>query len=819
MPWDKLDPHHEAHLRESIARGRVILFTGAGFSVQARDASGRHLPTTEQLRGELWQVLFDGEPDDSTLGDIYSIGVQERPRVVKSLLDERLRVDPNTLAPAYKLWYTVPWYRIYTLNIDNLDEAVSVAFTLPRTPTVLSASSSSPQFSGGLETVHLNGRLSDFPSLTFSEEHYGQRTAQLDSLYEQLIPDLLARPILFVGSTIQEPTIWHYVALLGEKGGRIREYRPRSYIVTEHLPLARARKLERFNVVWIQASQEEFAEQFLVECNNEIATGLRKLEAASLTAASGFEDVTLLRQEPTAQLKEFLNGREPTWADLVDGYAITREFENTAYYETLDPDVEIVTVTGTAGSGKSTTLRRLALRYDADGKTALWLNQWSEHRVDQLRSEVRSKRPDAVFIDDIDKFGHFGPTFLRQLCAAAQGVKVLVAIRSTKYEQYRFVDELADSGHLAIRVPHLTDGDIGLLIDVLTRAQRLGILTGKTHHQRVMAFRRQARRQLLVAMYQATTGRRFEEIIGSECSELVPELVAPYAVACIASNYRTFLTMDELLSAIDDHSNVGLNRIERLVNMHLLLRDVNGHIRVRHRRIAELAVDHFKVHGQLGDPIARLLFVLASRSHPRESRRRRRRGLLVRLLLHDTLVNLLADSVQQIRTAYEAVEGLLEFDSHYWLQRGRFEAERGDPRLGKQFVDSARSLNPDDLRVRTGWADATIRFACVNPAAQASAELVAEALEELRLAIRSSGRSSPYPFDVFGRRVLAWTLSASLSSSEQGDLLAEAERIVEQGVRNHPRHDQLEELAVAVRKARLMTVVNPTVEANGEYVE
>lgn len=286
-----------------------------------------------------------------------------------------------------------------------------------------------------------------------------------------------------------------------------------------------------------------------------------------------------------------------------------------------------------------------------------------------------------------------------------------------------------------------------------------------------------------------------------------PELLTPYAVTCVASNYRTFLTVDELLSAIDDHSNTGLNRVEKLINMHLLIKDAAGHIRVRHRRIAELAVDHFKVHGQLGGPITRLLFVLASRSNPRQPRRYRIRGLLVKLLLHDTLVRLLADSVQQIRTAYETVEEFLAFDSHYWLQRGRFEAERGDVRLGKQFVDQALSLNPKDLRVRTGWADATIRYACVNPGAQASADLVSEALEELRFAIGSSGTLSAYPFDVFGRRVLAWVGSASLSRSEGNELLTEAERIVEEGVRTHRKNDQLAELLVTVRKARLVAVV------------
>ena len=322
-----------------------------------------------------------------------------------------------------------------------------------------------------------------------------------------------------------------------------------------------------------------------------------------------------------------------------------------------------------------------------------------------------------------------------------------------------------------------------------------------------MAFREQAGRQLLVALYQATTGRRFEEMIASECGELAPDLIGPYAVAAVVTAFRYFLTTDELLSAIDDHSNIGLNRVTQLVNMHLLIRDKKDRTRVRHRRIADLAIEHFKREGQLGSPISGLLFTLAARSNPTDNTRHRIRGLLVKLLQHDTLRRLLAQSVVQIRDAYETVEGLLEVDPHYWLQRGRFEAEIGDPRAGKQFVDQARSLNPTDLFVRTGWADATMRYASSEPHAQGAMDLVEEALEELRYAARTRGGTSAYPADVFGRRVLAWVESAGLARSERNELLLEAERIVDEGVRRHQKSEHLRQLYRDIQRVRLMAVV------------
>ena len=276
MPWERLQPYHESHLRESIARGRVILFTGAGFSLAAQSMSGRTLPTTSKLAAELWKLLYQGTPDTSSLGDLYSVAVRRRPKEVRAILQKRLKVNPTTLPELYRLWFSTPWARIYTLNIDDLDEAASTAFALPRRLTAISALSSEPTSTHGLESVHLNGRLADFPAITFSEEQYGDRTARGDAWYHRLITDLLAKPVVFVGSALNEPTLWHYVALLGEKGAHTKEYRPRSYIVTKHLPLARVAKLEQYNVVWVQASQEEFANEFLRTCTQESMAALRK---------------------------------------------------------------------------------------------------------------------------------------------------------------------------------------------------------------------------------------------------------------------------------------------------------------------------------------------------------------------------------------------------------------------------------------------------------------------------------------------------------------------------------------------------------------
>ena len=82
-----------------------------------------------------------------------------------------------------------------------------------------------------------------------------------------------------------------------------------------------------------------------------------------------------------------------------------------------------------------------------------------------------------------------------------------------------------------------------------------------------------------------------------------------------------------------------------------------------------------------------------------------------------------------------------------------------------------------------------------------------EALDELRDEIRVRGQTSAYPFDVFGRRILAWCQSATLTASGRNDLLVEAERLVEHGAGLHPRVEWLRELYREIQRTRLMAVV------------
>ena len=112
-----------ARLRSQMSRAEIVLFTGAGFSLGASGRSGKPLPSSTDLKQELWEICFpEMEFDQSaSLSDLYATALRHRKRALTELLAVRLTVDPSSLPDYYRAYFDLPWLRCYTLNVDNLD--------------------------------------------------------------------------------------------------------------------------------------------------------------------------------------------------------------------------------------------------------------------------------------------------------------------------------------------------------------------------------------------------------------------------------------------------------------------------------------------------------------------------------------------------------------------------------------------------------------------------------------------------------------------------------------------------------------------------
>jgi hypothetical protein len=215
----ELDGNSEAFLDRALRRGTAVLFTGAGFSHGAKNIAGVQLPLGSELKEMLWGVAFPGEPLDprSQLGDVFSAASSARRAETEQCLKEQLTIDPGTIPQWYSNYLEIPWHRVYTLNFDNIFPATLTKYRLDIQLTIISALRANITPATNLSVVHLNGLLGDYPDVTFSPPQYGVRASRPDGAYASLTREMLSHPVIFIGTELDEPPLWQYIALRGDR--------------------------------------------------------------------------------------------------------------------------------------------------------------------------------------------------------------------------------------------------------------------------------------------------------------------------------------------------------------------------------------------------------------------------------------------------------------------------------------------------------------------------------------------------------------------------------------------------------------------------
>ncbi|MDE0000530.1 MAG: hypothetical protein OXQ89_22535 [Rhodospirillaceae bacterium] len=812
-----------ARLASQISRGEPVLFLGAGFSLRAKTQSGKNVPDSHRLTRDLCQIAFPNDEFDPnvTLGDAYYCALSRARKRLQNYIADQFTISSESLPQFYETWYSMPWHKCYTLNIDDLEMAVPRRFSLPRPIKSISATTGAMgdqrYISNSLRVIHLNGMVGDsVDALTFSDRNYGERLAGPDPWLARATTDMLSRPVVYVGTELHEPTLWRYLEYRQAKGGRgVRELRPGSYLVTPALSKAREILLKSLNVDWISMTAQEFAESWLSELGTQARAGLQVIDSSRRERSRSNRPTLvaeLSAEGPQDQRTDYLLGQQPSWSDLQSGRAILRDCDKTLYGVAKNAlnnsdSCPPVIVCGTAGSGKSTSLMRLGLRLSADGMPVYWLDESSDINPHILRNVVlEADGPVAVLIDDGDLWGRTLTSWAIELPKASHDILFCVALRSSRIDGLLDSHSLRGTQPIEIVMPPLSDEDIVGLINALDQDNRLGVLKGKSHSQRVSAFRQQAGRQLLVGMIQATSGRRFTQKVYEEFSELEPTQRMLYGIVCVVSAQRYTIDRNELILASGSSDNETLNSIETLCQRQLIVRrTVHSQYASRHRVISEELTRNIEFRQYIGPILEGIVFSFANTVDPNLSKSNRSWRRLIRFMNHDYLIGLL--SVDDARATYERIEPLLNWDYHYWLQRGALEVEVGDLSLATNFLDQAKSLANGNTFVENEYAYLQMKTAAMNPTASDAEATFNDGYTRLEKLITNIGKHSPHPYHVLGSQVLSWIRRAQLSSSHKSRLLASTIGYVDKGIDYHPNSNDLRTLLKALRKEWLMMAV------------
>jgi hypothetical protein len=779
------------------------------------------LPSVDEIKKSLWVLCFPGEPYTSSTSfqNLYESAVRLHRSDTADLLRDRLTVDAETLPYWYESYFAMPWSRIYTLNVDDIPRAAARKFGLPRELHVISAmreSNDQRQSTGRpeLEVVHLNGDIDGIPDgITFSTTQYAERLARPEPWYVRVAAELVSRPFVFIGTQLDEPPLWQHLELRRHRGGRgLRELRPRSYLVTPSLDAARRSLLAEYNVVWLPLTAEEFQAQVLSKLPVAAKAGLNVLHRQATADPFDLRTIPLvssLANNPGAP-SSFLVGEQPIWADIQTGRAIARDCDEEMWTAVTNAMTAmgpkgVIVLTGTAGSGKSTALKRISLRFSADGLSVGWIDPEGSMSPREIRIAMRkSDAPQVLAIDDADMYGSELSSMAHELSLRTPHPLMLLAVRSGRADTVLQEKLLRDVPVKEFAMPPLADSDIDSLLDALDRENRLGLLRGKSRNEQRAVFRDQAGRQLLVAMIQATSGRRFEEKALQELTEM-GDGARPYGLIAVASAYRFGLQRNEILLGLGENSNAVLNAVDMLTRRHIVRVGHDGAIWARHRVIAEVITAELEKAGQIKELLQGLAHVAATQISPTMSRSARPWRLLRLVINHDFLIR--AIGADAARNLYGELEGLLRWDYHFWLQRGSLEVEVGDLALAENFLNQARGLAPTDSFVETEYAYLLLRKAIENPNSSFAPELVREATDTLTSLISRVGDRDVYPYHVLGSQGIAWTRRGIVSTIDKDRFLRGIISHIEDGCRNHPRAAELKSLLEALKREQLEAAV------------
>ena len=772
------EANDEKYLVRSFNQNRVVLFAGAGFSCGAESRIGNRLPVGTKLSELIWKYLrYTGEYDGSPLVEMFSallkrgLPYQEISRFIESIFI----VDD---VPEYYKKISVPhWRRIYTTNIDNV---LDVAFAksdkkleIIKYPNDDVAERDA--FLNKIQVYHLNGKLPCRPDeVTFSFEQFAEASNKKQPLYEEFVRDYSTHPTIFVGTELNEPIFWQCVTSRRERFAGGTEFRPKSFLISPRIAEPKKEVLAEYNILPIEATAEDFfnwiesnKEKFLskkdvllniqpslVDVLQELAPDLRDKKSVE-AFASAFTKVPTDRPSRTGR-SLYLLGAAPSWEDMHAGLdaprtITTRLLDEVEAFIDDSNELKIIAVLGSAGCGKSTIIRRLAINLAQRGRAAYLTNSESLPDVNSVKVALGLIREKAVLIFDNSEVSlGYIPSLANELNGFERSPVIVIASRTNDFD--RISGRFRGGVNIIERhIPNLDDNEIRAVIDTLERNHLPGILRGMTPQQKFDVFKRLSNKQILVAMREATSGRGFDEIIKDEFDTLTPvEAKKLYLCCALATEAGYRITKDELVSCSNVNPSEALNLLYRNLRDIVVESGANEELLLlRHRLIAEYAVETVAPRQWLSDAYIALINMLSTK-YNNNSKNSRDMKLLRDLLNHKVIYRRFTNDIMQARNIYSSIANQSSRDPHFWLQYGSLELEGsgGDLQLAENYLNQARSLDQTNNYIINAQGHLQIKKAIDANNLQAALLLRDEGTATLMANIQASRHGDAYSIHI-----------------------------------------------------------------------
>lgn len=732
----------EEYLIRRLARNEVVLFLGAGFSIMAINGLGETLPTGKGFSKKIWEMLGysdDYEKYNTHLSSMYQVLIDSgKPH---SEIIELL--ENNFLVKSFPDVYyniTIPfWYKIYTVNIDDLIERIYKHEDDPKLQILKYPTDEykeRDQSLDYLQGIYLHGKLPCKPKeVIFSRTQYANSTLIHNPLYEQFVHEYSTLPTIFIGTALDEPIFDQYIAARQSRRSDIAENRPKCFLIDPYInPIQESLYRNTYNIEPVRATTEQFLnwlESIAVQLPNKIDTLKTTLPSLSHLLSLGtfkesyrenvnefsesFSRVNINKTYKQTS-KAFLLGTTPTWADIFFNLDAPRPI-TIGVYEFVEslfnkPDeLFTVAVLGSPGSGKSTLLKRAAFALAKNGRSVYFSSSETIPTTTNLCRSLEMLNEKVVLVFDNAEL------ILRRLVNMFDEFKklkfppiVVLASRTSEYDKITGRLDSFPKGE-EFFMPNLERQEIISIINILDENNLLGYLKGMTGENRIREFEYRAKKQILVAMREATNGRDFDEIIKSEFRQIVPDEAKRLCLCvALATDAGFTVSKQDFVSFSSEEPATVLDYLERALRDIILKVGPKGDkLLLRHRVIASYILESCVKEQMLKQAYIMILSSLANEinNSNRNSRNPRKFALYREIINHYTIYRRFSKNIDQAREVYEKLATYFNDDFQFWLQYGALESEGygGDLQLAENYLNQADSLNPNNLFVQNAIAN------------------------------------------------------------------------------------------------------------------
>jgi len=833
----------EKYLIRLLSRNEVVLFLGAGFSLGAKNQIGDNFPTGWSLGEKIWKFLGHKEVYDETpLPIMYQafLGRGIKRQIKKDFLNRNLLSGE---IPDYYNRITIPyWYKIYTINIDDVLQK-TYNRKGKKINELIFPYDEFKERDQSLEKSHivnLHGKLPCDPEdIVFSTKQYTRAGLKTQPLYSQFVYDYATHPTIFIGTNLDEPLFERYIESREGREG-FGELRPRSFIITPKISPIKADILKNdYNVHHVKGTTEDFLDWL-----NSISKKLPKkndilkrtfpnllniLEFANISevskkAVNDFAE-SFKRVPNEYNIKNnrsaFLLGTNPGWNDIHSELDIPRTISKEIYNKLNDYCIEdhsnskqkIISIIGTAGSGKSTITKRIGLNLSQNGVTVFISDSDFIPRINNIVDVLMAIKERVVLMFD-NAIGMLPliPKLVTSFAEIENPPIILLSLRNNHKHKLNFYIDPESSEHTMYKMPNLDDNEINSLILKLDQNNLLSRLKGMTDGQRFREFKIRAKKQILVAMKEATQGKLFNLIIQDEFNEIKP-YEAKILCLCVALNTELgFKNSKQDFVGFSEANHIKtLNYLSDVLDGTISWVGETGNFMIRHRIIAEHMIKYCSSLEMLKTAYIRVLSVLAPEL-VRSTGYSKKFNLYKSLINHQILFYRFKENIEMAREVYDSLTTFFESDAHFWLQYGSLELEGkgGNLILAQNYIYQAESLAPNYVYIQNAKCNLYYKMSTAQDDYTYALDYKQKADKLCFELLEKDGNNDPHISHIHCRGSYFFISKWIKDHDEKTSELKKLRKTINKAVRRFPRDKKLDQAAHAINRAYINQGVSDT---------